>query len=91
MITKATNNINKTFSIKYGYKPNQVEEKILEDDIFVDLYNFHRLFRVKDDEDRVVRQKERKFDHKKSKLRNPLDIGEKVLVIADCLKKIRSR
>ena len=38
-----------------------------------------------------MRQKERKFDHKKSKLRNPLDIGEKVLVIADCLKKIRSR
>ena len=61
MIRKATNNLNKTFFIKNGFTPNQVEEKSLEDDRLVEMYDFHRLLMVKDDEDRVVR-----FDKRKS-------------------------
>ena len=62
--------------------PNQVEEKIMEN-----LYDFYRLVRVKEDKDRFVRYKERKVDSRKWKLRYPLDIGEKVLVFAERLKK----
>ena len=57
LIPNATNNLNKTSSIKYGFMHNQAEEKSLEDNSFLELYNFHRLARVKDDEDRVVRYK----------------------------------
>ena len=83
MIRKATNNLNKTQSIKYRFTPNLVEEKSLEEDSFVELYNF----RVKNNKDRVVRYEERKDDCKKRKLRDPLDIGEKVVVTAELLKK----
>ena len=66
---------------------NQVEEKIMEDDSFLKLYDFYRLVRVKEEKDRLVRYKERKVDRRKWKLRYPLDIGEKVLVFAERLKK----
>ena len=87
LIAKATDNLNKKRPIKYGFTPNHVEEKSLEDSSFVELYDIHRLVRVKDDEDRVVRYEERKDNRKKRKQRDPLDIGEKVLVIAERLKR----
>lgn len=87
MITKVTNNLNKTRSIKYGFTPNQVEEISLEDDNYIELYDFHRLARVKYDEERLVRYEERKDDRKKRKLKRPVDIGEKVIAIAKRLKK----
>ena len=64
-----------------------MEEKILKDNIFIKLYNFQRLFKVKDNKDRLVRFEERKDNRKKRKLRDLLDIGEKVLVIAERLKR----
>ena len=67
MITKAKNNLNKTRSIKYGFTPSQVEEINLDDDNYIELYDFHRLVRVKYDEDRIVRYEERKDDRKKVK------------------------
>lgn len=87
MIIKAANNLNETRSTKYGFKPNQLEEKSLEDNSFVELFDFYRFVRVKDDKDKVVRYEERKGNRKKRKPRNLLDIGEKVLVIAEWLKK----
>ena len=51
------------------------------------MYNFHRLVRIKE-----ARQRSKKFTknldkrYKKS-LRNSLDIGEKVLVLAERLRK----
>lgn len=50
------------------------------------MYSFYRLVRVKDYEDRAVRYEGRKDNQKKRKLRDPLDIGEKALVIAEWLK-----
>ena len=66
---------------------SKFEEKSLEDNSFRELYDFHRLVRVKDHEDRVVRYEERKDNNKKRVLRDSLEIGEKVLVIAKRLKK----
>ena len=65
MITKVANNLNKTCSVKYGFTSNQVEEISLEGDSYIELYDFHRLVRVKYDEGRLVRYKERKGDRKK--------------------------
>ena len=87
LIRKATYNLNKTRPIKYGFTPKHMEEKILKDNIFIKLYNFQRLFKVKDNKDSLVRFEERKDNRKKRKLRDLLDIGEKVLVIAERLKR----
>ena len=51
LIKKATNNLNKKRSAKYGFTPNTVDEKSLENNYFTDMYDFHRLVRVKEHED----------------------------------------
>ena len=86
LIKQATNNLNKTRSAKYGFSPNQIEEKSLENNYFTDIYYFHRLVRVKNLEDRKVRYMEKQNDRKRGKLRELLDIGEKVLIMAERLK-----
>ena len=45
------------------------------------------MVRVENHEDRTVRYMEKQDDRKRRKLRKPLDIEEKVLVIAERLKK----
>ena len=67
--------------------PDQVEGKSLEDDNFVDMYDLHRLVRVKENEDRMVRCKERRDERKRRRLRDLLDVGEKALVVAERLKR----
>ena len=86
LIKQATNNLNKTRSAKYGFSPNLIEEKSLENNYFTDIYYFHRLVRVKNLEDRKVRYMEKQNDRKREKLRELLDIGEKVLIMAERLK-----
>ena len=85
LIKQATNNLNKTRSAKYGFSPNQIEEKSLENNYFTDIYDFHRLAYVKEHEDRTVRYMEKQDERKRRKLREPLDIGEKALLIVECL------
>ena len=87
LLKKATNKFLKTRSAKYGFSPSQIEEKSLEKNYFTDIYDFHILVRVKNHEDRTVRYMEEQDDRKRRKLREPLDIEEKVLVIAERLKK----
>ena len=52
-----------------------------------DIYDFHRLVRVKEHEDKTVRYMEKWDEQKRRKPREPLDIRKKVLFIAECLKK----
>ena len=87
LIKKATNNLNKTRSAKYNLSINQIKEKSLENNCFTDIYDFHTLVRIKEHKGRTVRCMEKQGDQKKRKLREPLHIGEKVLVIAEYLKK----
>ena len=87
MIRKATNSSNKTRLTSYGFTPNQIKEKNLVDDSFTELYDFRRLVRVKNNKDRIVRYKGKKGHRKERKLKDPLDVGEKVLVIAERSKK----
>ena len=73
LIKKATNNLNKTRSSKYGFSPNQIEEKSLENNYFTDICDFHRLVRVKKLEDRTVKT----IKKKKRKLRETKKMEKK--------------
>ena len=66
---------------------NQIEEKSLENSYFTDIYDFDRLVRVKEYKDRAVRYMEKQDKQKRRKQREPLNIGEKVLLTAERLKK----
>ena len=61
--------------------------KSLENTYLTDAYKFHRLVRVKEHKDRAVRYMEKQDKWKRRKLREPVEIGEKVLLIVKNLKK----
>ena len=52
---KAVENMNKTNSQKYGLPPESIEQKTLSDNVFREIYDFHRLVRVSKDADRYKR------------------------------------
>ena len=89
LIKNAVENMNRTNSQKYGYPPETVERKSLSDDIFQEIYDFHRIVRVSKDAARYKRYDIRvdKKNSRRRKLREPLTVGEKVLVLAEGLKK----
>ena len=87
IIEKAIENMNKTNSEKYGLPPEVIENRILSDNVFKEIYDFYRMVKVS----KVVNRYERynvKIDEKqKRKLREPLEINEKVLILAERIKK----
>lgn len=60
----------------------------MENNYFTDIYDFHGLVKVKEHESRTVRYIKKQDNRKRRKLRGPLNIREKVLIIAEPLKKI---
>ena len=51
LIKKATFNLNNVKSVKYGFAPEQIEEKLLNKETgkeFTEIYDFHRLIEVKE-------------------------------------------
>ena len=90
LIKKATFNLNNTCSVKYGFSPEQIEEKSLdpkEGQKSRETYYFSRLWRIKEAQGRSERYAKNLDARKKRRLRDPLDMGEKVLVLSDSLKK----
>ena len=78
--------MNKTNSQKQGYPPETVEKKSLLD-IFREIYDFYRIVKASKDAARY-KQNNIRLDKKScNKLRSPLTVGEKVLVLAERLKK----
>ena len=86
LIKKPTSNMNNTETSKYQIEPERVEKKSLEDDIFREKFDFYRLEKVAKNHERNKRYM-LKNDANKRKLREPLAIGEKVLVLSERLKK----
>ena len=89
LIKKATFNLNNTKSAKYGYSPEQIEEQALDPNTgkyFQEMYDFHRLIKVKESRDQTEKY-DAKVDRRKKRLRDPLEVGEKVLVLAKRLRK----
>ena len=87
LIRNAVQNMNKTNSQKHGMLPEEVEEKSLADEQFREIYDFHRMVRVSKDADRYEHS-DICFDKKSCrKLRSPLAVGQKVLALAERLRK----
>ena len=81
--------MNKTVSAKYGIAPENIEEKSWDPKdgkYFQEVYNFMRLKNIQNNEMRVDKYNQR-IDRRKKTLRSPLNNGEKVLVLAEGLKK----
>ena len=87
LIKKTVQDMNNTKSIKYGFEPELVERQSLTDENFKERYDFHRLNQITKAFKRY-KQHDLTVDFKrKKKLRDPLTIGERVLILASRLKK----
>ena len=76
-------------SIQNEVPPEMVEKKSFENEKFREGYDFHRMVRVSRDDGRY-KCNEIRFDKKtRKKLRRPLTVGEKVLILAERLRKKR--
>ena len=82
-----TTNMNKTKTSKYQIEPEEVEKKSLESDNFRENFDFYRLEKVGKEHKRNIKYLKKKDSNNRRKLRQPLNIGEKVLVLAERLKK----
>ena len=81
--------MNKTISTKYQLAPETIEKRSLNPNdgkYFQEIYDFMRLRKIETNQSRNDRYNE-KIDRRKRKLRSPLNIDEKVLVLAERLKK----
>ena len=87
IIKKVTVNMNKTKTWKYGVEPEKIEEKPLTDHNFREKFDFYRFQKIGKHVARQVRYNAKKDERNPKKLREPLNIGEKVLVLAERLKK----
>ena len=80
------NNVNST---KYELAPETIEKRSLDPndgEYFQEIYDFMRLKKIGDN--RLRNEKYgKKLDKRKRKLRSPLNLEEKVLVLAERLKK----
>ena len=89
VIKKAVENMNETISTKYGVSPESVEKNTLDlenGEFNREMYDFQRIKKV-DNNNYRNRRYETKKDKRRKKLRNPLYLDEKVLVLAERLKK----
>ena len=89
LIKKAVENMNETISTKYGISPESVEKNTLdlEDGEFNrEMYDFLRIKKV-DNNNYRNKKYETKKDKRQKRLHNPFDLDEKVLVLAERLKK----
>ena len=86
LIQKAKTNRNVRLQ-KYGYPPKGVEENAVKSETFRDVYNFFRLFKVKEHGERYTCADTKKGKSLCEWLREPLKIGERVLALAKSLKK----
>ena len=90
LIKKAVENMNETASTKYGVSPESVENKTTDSskdsEFNREMYDFLRVKKV-DNKNYRNSKYDAKKDRRQKKLRNPLYLDEKVLVLAERLKK----
>ena len=86
---KAAQNVNEKLSTKYQLAPETVEKRSLnpnEGKYFQEIYDFMRLRKIGNNQMRNDKYNQ-KLDRRKRKLRSPLNLDERVLVLAERLKK----
>ena len=81
--------MNETISTKYGFAPETIEKRSLnqkDGPYFNEIYDFVRLRKVEKKKKRNAKYNQ-KIDRRKRSLRSPLNLSEKVFVLAERLKK----
>ena len=89
LIKKAAKNMNETISTKYQLAPETIEKRSLNPNdgkYFQEIYDFMRLRKIKNNQTRNDKYNQ-KLHRRKRKLRSPLNLDEKVLALAEWLKK----
>ena len=79
--------MNKTKTVKYQIESEEVEKKSLESDNFREKFDFYRLEKVGKEHKRNIKYFEKKDSNNRRKLKQPLNIDKKVLVLTERLKK----
>ena len=87
LIRNAVQNMNNTNSQNYELALNAIEKKSLENEDFREINDFHRMVKVSKSAERYSRNDERLDKTSRKKLRSPLTVGKKVLVLAERLRK----
>ena len=67
--------------------PERVENKSLDSKKFKTLFNRHRLEKTEKLADRLARYDDKIYDRKRKKLREKLNVGQRVYVLAERIKK----
>ena len=83
----STTNMNIKPSVKYGISSENIENKALNNERFKTLFNMHRIEKTNKLADRIDRCDKKRYLRKRKKLRENLNIGEKVNVLAERIKK----
>ena len=88
LISNVTKNMNNTISTKYSMMPEAVEQRSLAKDgeYFKEVYDFLRVRKIGTNQARNLKY-DLKKDRRKKQLRSPLNLGEKVLILAERIKK----
>ena len=89
LIKKAAQNMNETISSKYQLAPETIEKRSLNPNdgkYFQEIYDFMRIRKIENNQMRNDKY-DQKIDRRKRTLRSPLNLDEKVLVLAERLKK----
>ena len=87
IIEISTANMNIQPSKKYGFSPEEVESRALTSERFRTLYNMHRIEKTYKLNKRMDRYDRKKYLKKRKKLRENLNIGERMYVLAERIKK----
>ena len=74
-------------SKKYGFSPDEVESRALKSERFKKLYNMQRIEKTDKLNKRMDRYDQKKYLRIRKKLRENLNIGERVYVLAERIKK----
>ena len=89
LIRKADQNMNETISTKYQLAPETIEKRSLNPNngkYFQEIYDFMRLRKIGNKKMRNGKYNQ-KLDRRKGKLRSPLNLNERVLLLGEKLKK----
>ena len=79
--------MNKTESGRYGYLPDYIETQSLSSEIFKISFNFYCIKKSKQVSNRLSKSNKMFYSNKKKKLRENLNIGENVLLLAKRIKR----
>ena len=87
IIEISTVNMNIKPSVKCGISPENIESKSLSSERFKTLFNMHRIEKTQKLNVRLDRYDKEIYQRKRKKFRENLNVGEKVYILAERIKK----